>query len=144
MSDARYVNLEPARLARAVERLRFQLAHGLGGDERRLEVWTRRLLTKAPDHVISLNLLAWRALPETALPRPPAALAPSAPAFLAGRLAADEREWAKTNGSKPRRRDERRRRERGRERGRGRATHLMLITSRHLTTRGLHTCNPLS
>ena len=72
-------------LARRVENLRFQAAHGLG-DDSRFARWSEALLAQAPTHPLAMNLRAWVALPETALPSPSPRLRPAAEAFHQGRL----------------------------------------------------------
>ncbi|MCB9793297.1 MAG: hypothetical protein H6741_11275 [Alphaproteobacteria bacterium] len=69
-----------------MDALRFRLEFGLGGDPQALEDGRLRLEAQAPHHPLTLNLRAWRALPETALPPPPPALREAAERFLAGDL----------------------------------------------------------
>ncbi len=74
----------PSQLAQEAERLRFRLAHHLGGDPERLEGLLQQLERRVPHHPVARTARAEAALPETALPGPPPELAGSAEAWLAG------------------------------------------------------------
>ena len=77
---------ELRELVLGVERLRFAIEFGLGGDQGQLMRWSMELAEKAPHHPIARNLVAFRALPETALPAPPPHLTKVAEAFKRGEL----------------------------------------------------------
>ena len=62
--------IQPGQLARFVDRLRFLSEHSLKGGQADFEAKGQRLLAQAENHPLALNLRAFSALPETALPAP--------------------------------------------------------------------------
>jgi tetratricopeptide (TPR) repeat protein len=76
--------LQPGQLARFVDRLRFLSEHDLKGGQVDFEKKGKRLLAQAGNHPLALNLRAFSALPETALPDPCPSFGPVAHLFSEG------------------------------------------------------------
>ena len=76
--------LQPGQLARFVDRMRFLSEHNLQGGQVDFESKGQRLLAQAGNHPLALNLRAFSALPETALPSPCPSFGPVAHLFLQG------------------------------------------------------------
>jgi tetratricopeptide (TPR) repeat protein len=76
--------LQPGQLARFVDRMRFLSEHKLQGGQVDFESKGKRLLAQAGNHPLALNLRAFSALPETALPAPCPSFGPVAQLFLQG------------------------------------------------------------
>lgn len=73
-------------LSRRAERLRFRIAHHLGGDPALLEGLLADLAQLNPWHPLAMNERARRALPETFTPDPGPHIATAARLFAQGRL----------------------------------------------------------
>jgi tetratricopeptide (TPR) repeat protein len=76
--------IQPGQLARFVDRLRFLSEHSLQGGQADFETKGQRLLAQAENHPLALNLRAFSALPETALPAPCPSFGPVAQHFSEG------------------------------------------------------------
>ncbi|MEE2750570.1 MAG: hypothetical protein VX519_04005 [Myxococcota bacterium] len=72
-------------LARTVEQIHFARSHHISTDNVEFEDLKRVLLQRAPFHPLALNLRAFDALPETALPAPSKRFSGIARAFMDGR-----------------------------------------------------------
>ena len=73
--------LQPGQLARLVDRLRFASEFNLKGGGSHSDQKIDRLIGQAENHLLALNLRAFRALPETALPAPSSDFEPVAKLF---------------------------------------------------------------